>query len=55
MEIMQYIEVELFSLIWMLKYTQYFMYNENILTEIYIAYCEHTCAKYLAFKHMNCG
>jgi len=39
----------------MLTYTQYFMYNEIILNEIYIAYCEHTCAKNLAFKHMNCG
>jgi len=50
MEIMQYIEVELFSLIWMLKCTQYFMYNENI----YVAYCE-ACAKKWAFKHMYCG
>jgi len=31
------------------------MYNEIILSEIYIAYCEHTCAKNLAFKHMDCG
>ena len=41
------IHIELFShsLLNAYTYTQYFIYNENILSEIYIAYCEHTCAK----------